>query len=179
MSYTAPMSTASRGTTCRRASNGRRSCSRARSCNTRRGSTACTRFLDRWIAAGRGDAPCLVGPAETLTYGELDERVNRIANVLVGKLGLVPGGRVLLRAANTPMWVAVFFAVLKAGGVVVATMPLLRAREIAYPLDKAKIGLALCDHRLAEELEKARPLAPGLAARRLLGRRRRRTASRR
>src|SRR5215212_4692758 len=124
---------------------------------------ACTRFLDRWIAAGRGDAPCLVGPAETLTYGELDDRVNRIANVLTGKLGLVPGGRVLLRAANTPMWVAVFFAVLKAGGVVVATMPMLRAREIAYPLDKAKIGLALCDHRLSEELEKARPLAPGLA----------------
>ena len=124
---------------------------------------ACTRFLDRWIAAGRGDAPCLVGPAETLTYGELDQRVNRIANVLTGKLGLVPGGRVLLRAANTPMWVAVFFAVLKAGGVVVATMPMLRAREIAYPLDKAKIGLALCDHRLSEELEKARPLAPGLA----------------
>ncbi|MFL5038069.1 MAG: AMP-binding protein, partial [Microvirga sp.] len=124
---------------------------------------ACTRFLDRWIAAGRGDAPCLVGPAETLTYGELAERVNRIANVLTGKLGLVPGGRVLLRAANTPMWVAVFFAVLKAGGVVVATMPMLRAREIAYPLDKAKIGLALCDHRLSEELEKARPLAPGLA----------------
>jgi len=124
---------------------------------------ACTRFLDRWIAAGRGDAPCLVGPAETLTYGELDARVNRIANVLTGKLGLVPGGRVLLRAANTPMWVAAFFAVLKAGGVVVATMPMLRAREIAYPLDKAKIGLALCDHRLEEELEKARPLAPGLA----------------
>ena len=66
------MSTASRATTCRRGSNGRRSCSRARSCNTRRGSMPARGFLDRWIAAGRGDAPCLIGPAETLTYGELD-----------------------------------------------------------------------------------------------------------
>ena len=75
--------------------------------------------------------------------------MNRIANVLVGKLGLVPGNRVLLRAANKPMMVAAYLAVLKAGGVVVATMPLLRARELAYPIDKAKIALALCDHRLA------------------------------
>ena len=121
-----------------------------------------THFLDRWIEEGRGDAPCLIGPAETLTYAQLQEQVNRIANVLVGTLGLVPGGRVLLRSANNPTWVAVFLAVLKAGGVVVATMPLLRAREIAYPLNKAKVTLALCDSRLAAELEKARPLAPDL-----------------
>src|SRR5215203_1194655 len=57
----------------------------------------CARFLDRWAAEGRADEPCLVSPAESLTYGQLHERVNRIANVLVQKLGLVPGGRVLLR----------------------------------------------------------------------------------
>ena len=73
----------------------------------------------------------------------------------------MPGNRVLLRAANTPMMVAACFAVLKAGGVVVATMPLLRARELAYPIDKAQITLALCDHRLADELEQARPLRAG------------------
>ena len=41
-------------------------------------------------------------------------------------------------------------------------MPLLRAKEIAYPLSKAKISLALCDHRLADEMEKAGALAPEL-----------------
>jgi 2-aminobenzoate-CoA ligase len=61
------------------------------------------------------------------------------------------------------MMVAATLAVIKAGGVVVATMPLLRAKEIAYPLNKAAIGLALCDHRLADEIEKARAAAPGLA----------------
>ncbi len=121
-----------------------------------------TRFLDRWIAEGRGDAPCLISPSETLTYRQLFERVNRIANVLVHKLGLVPGGRVLLRSANNPMMVAAYLAVLKAGGIVVATMPLLRGREIAYPLEKAKIALALCDHRLADEMEKARALSTEL-----------------
>jgi len=121
-----------------------------------------TRFLDRWIEAGRGDAPCLVTDAGTLTYADLHERVNRIANVLTGRLGLVPGGRVLLRSANNPMLVATYLAVLKAGGVVVATMPLLRAREIAYPIAKARIALALCDHRLADEMEKARALSPDL-----------------
>jgi 2-aminobenzoate-CoA ligase len=119
-------------------------------------------FLDRWVNEGRGDEPCLISPAETLTYRELQDRVNRICNVLVHKLGFVPGNRVLLRSANNPMMVAAYLAVLKAGGVVVATMPLLRAREIAYPLTKAKITIAFCDYRLAEELERARAMAPDL-----------------
>jgi len=119
-------------------------------------------FLDRWVDEGRGDEPCIISPAETLSYRQLQERVNRICNVLVHKLGFVPGNRVLLRSANNPMMVAAYLAVLKAGGVVVATMPLLRAKEIAYPLNKAKITIALCDHRLAVEMERARTMAPDL-----------------
>ena len=60
------------------------------------------------------------------------------------------------------MMVAAYLAVIKAGGVVVATMPLLRAKEIAYPIQKAKIKVALCDFRLDEEMEKARALVGGL-----------------
>ena len=119
-------------------------------------------LLDRWVATGRGNRPCLISPTQTLTYAQLAERVNRIANVLTRALGIVPGHRVLLRGPNSPMMVAAYLAVIKAGAVVVATMPLLRAKEIAYPIAKAKILLALCDHRLAEEMEKARALAPDL-----------------
>jgi 2-aminobenzoate-CoA ligase len=119
-------------------------------------------LLDRWLAAGHGERPCLIAPAETLTYAQLAERVNRIANVLTRDLGMVPGHRVLLRGPNSPMMVAAYLAVIKAGGVVVATMPLLRAKEIAYPIQKAKIKVALCDFRLDEEMEKARALAGGL-----------------
>jgi 2-aminobenzoate-CoA ligase len=121
-------------------------------------------LLDRWVAGTRAtaDAPCLISAAQSLSYAQLAEQVNRIANVLTRDLGLVPGNRVLLRGPNSPMMVACYFAVIKAGGVVVATMPLLRAKEVAYPLSKARIKLALCDIRLAEEMEKARALAPEL-----------------
>jgi 2-aminobenzoate-CoA ligase len=119
-------------------------------------------FLDRWIAEGQGDRLCLLGADESLSYRALQARVNRIGNALVNKLGLKTGNRVLLRSANSVTMAAAYLAVLKAGGIVVATMPLLRAREIAYPLNKARITLALCDHTLAAEMEKARPLAPEL-----------------
>jgi 2-aminobenzoate-CoA ligase len=115
-----------------------------------------TEWVDRWIAAGEGGRTCMISPSETLTYAQFHERVNRIANVLTRDLGMVPGNRVLLRGPNNPMMVAAYFAVIKAGGVVVATMPLLRAKELAYPLAKAKIALALCDSRLADEMEKAK-----------------------
>lgn len=119
-------------------------------------------FLDRWVEEGRGDDPCIFTNEKNYTYGELQALVNRIANVLVDQLGLVTGGRVLLRSANNPMMVAAYLAVVKAGGIAVATMPLLRAKEIAHPVQKTKISLALCDHTLADEIEKTKALAPEL-----------------
>jgi 2-aminobenzoate-CoA ligase len=121
-----------------------------------------TEFLDRWVAEGQGDHTCIIGTTESLTYAAFQAQVNRICNALVNKLGFKTGNRVLLRSANSITMAATYLAVLKAGGIVVATMPLLRAREIAYPLNKAEIALAFCDHILAEEMERARPMAPRL-----------------
>ena len=112
-------------------------------------------LLDRWVEQGHGERPCLIGNDLRFTYAELAAAVNRIARVLVERLGLAQGGRVLLRSANNPMMAACYLAVLKAGGIVVATMPLLRARELRHPIEKARIGLALCDARLADELAAA------------------------
>ena len=119
-----------------------------------------TELLDRMVERGCADKPVFHTPNQRWTYRELLERANRIARVLSDDLGLVPGNRVLLRAANNPMLVACWFGVLKAGGIAVTTMPLLRARELAVILDKAEIRLALCDERLALELEQARARAP-------------------
>src|SRR5262249_1887313 len=91
--------------------------------------TCVAALLDHWIDAGKGDRPALITPAETLSYAALQERVNRIANVLTRDLGMVTGNRVLLRAPNNAMIAAAWLAVIKAGGVAVATMPLLRAKE--------------------------------------------------
>ncbi len=77
-------------------------------------------------------------------------------------MGLVPGNRVLLRAPNNPMVAACWFGVLKAGGIAVGTMPLLRAKELTDIVTKAEISHALCDARLAEDLDAARPGCPTL-----------------
>ncbi len=115
-------------------------------------------LLDANVAAGRGDHAALVTPAETLTYRQLATRVNRIAHVLTRQMGMVPGNRVLLRSANNAWMVAAYFAVLKAGGIVVATMPLLRAKEIGEIVARGRITHALCDARLRAELDKLPPL---------------------
>jgi 2-aminobenzoate-CoA ligase len=77
-------------------------------------------------------------------------------------MGVVPGNRVLLRAPNNPMMAACWFAVMKAGAIAVATMPLLRAKELATIIDKAKVSHALCDARLADDLSAAVAQAPSL-----------------
>jgi 2-aminobenzoate-CoA ligase len=121
-----------------------------------------TELLDRWLAKGWQERPCLITATETVSYGALAERVNRIANVLVKDLALESGQRVLLRSANNPQFVAAYLAVMKMGAIAVATMPLLRAKELSFPINKAEISLSLCDFRLAEEMEKARAMAPAL-----------------
>ena len=121
-----------------------------------------TELLDRWIANGRGNHACVISPTESLSYAQFAERVNRIANVLTRDLGLVPGNRVMLRAPNNPMMAACYLAVMKAGGVVIGTMPLLRAKELSYVVTKAKVTIALCDHKLADEMEKTRAITSDL-----------------
>jgi 2-aminobenzoate-CoA ligase len=119
-------------------------------------------LLDRHVAEGRGERTALLGDGERWSYAELQQRANRIAQVLVHELGLVPGNRVLLRGANSPQLAACWFGVVKAGGIAVGTMPLLRARELATIALKAQVTHALCDERLADELNLALPQCPTL-----------------
>ncbi len=120
-------------------------------------------LLVRRVQAGDGERAALRGEREAWTYAELLDQAQRIAAVLVRDEGLVPGNRVLLRGANTPMLAACWLAVVLAGGVAVGTMPLLRARELATLIHKAQITHALCDARLADELAQAAALQPVLA----------------
>ena len=110
------------------------------------------KLLDNHIKEGRGNKICIRTFTETWTYNDLFEKANQIAHVLVDDLGLVSGNRVLLRSANNPMMVACWFAILKAGGIVVATMPLLRSKELTTIIDCAEISIALCDIELSEEM---------------------------
>jgi 2-aminobenzoate-CoA ligase len=112
-------------------------------------------LLDERIARYGADRPCLRTPTETWTYGDLLRHANQAARVLTEDLGVVPGNRVLLRGPNNPWLVAAWFAVLKAGGVAVTTMALLRSGEIAALAGITQPCLAICDHRFTAELDAA------------------------
>jgi len=121
-------------------------------------------LLDDAVARGMGPRLAVAAPdGLRWTYAELASRANRIARVLTEDFGLVPGNRVLLRGPNSPAMAACWFGVVKAGGIAVATMPLLRAKELTDIVRKAAISHALCDARLAAELDAARPACPTLA----------------
>jgi 2-aminobenzoate-CoA ligase len=120
-------------------------------------------LLDKAAAKGFGDKPMLRSPAGTLTYAQAAVEVNRIAQVLTEDLGLVPGNRVLLRGGNSVAMALSWLAVVKAGLIAVATMPLLRAKELGEIIEKARPVTALCDGRLLDELVTAQKEHPVLA----------------
>ena len=109
-------------------------------------------LTDRLVERGMGDNVALIGNGRRRTYKELSDWTNRIAHALVEDYGVKPGHRVLIRSANNPAMVACWLAAMKAGAVVVNTMPMLRAGELTKIVDKAEISLALCDTRLMEEM---------------------------
>jgi 2-aminobenzoate-CoA ligase len=117
-------------------------------------------LLDKTIAALGASRPCLLAPDEQWSYGDLARNACQVARVLTEDLGLVPGNRVLLRGPNNPQLVACWFGVLKAGGVAVAAMPLLRAGELSAICEIAQVTLALCDHRFTADLAAAQ--IPGM-----------------
>jgi 2-aminobenzoate-CoA ligase len=109
-------------------------------------------LTDRMVQRGFGDRNALVGNGRARTYKELADWTNRLAGALVQDYGVRPGNRVMIRSANNPAMVACWLAATKAGAVVVNTMPMLRAGELAKVIDKAQITHALCDTRLMDDL---------------------------
>jgi 2-aminobenzoate-CoA ligase len=113
---------------------------------------AAVELTDRMVERGFGDHTALIGHGRRRTYKELSDWTNRLAAALVEDYGVKPGARVLIRSANNPAMIACWLAATKAGAVVVNTMPMLRAGELTKIVDKAEIGIALCDTRILDEL---------------------------
>jgi 2-aminobenzoate-CoA ligase len=88
-------------------------------------------LTDRMVEKGFGDHTALIGNGRRRTYKELADWTSRLAHALVENYGVKPGNRVLIRSANNPAMVACWLAATKAGAVVVNTMPMLRAGELA------------------------------------------------
>ena len=119
-------------------------------------------LLDRAADKGWADRPMLRSPGLVLTYAQAAARVSAIHQVLVQDLGLQPGNRVLLRGGNSIGMALAWLAVVRAGLVAVATMPLLRAKELGDIIEKAQPLAALCDARLLDELAHAQAAQPVL-----------------
>jgi 2-aminobenzoate-CoA ligase len=118
-------------------------------------------LLDANADGDRGGRPAIHAGEQTVTYAELARRVNRLSHGLRAA-GLEPGDRVLLRLPNVPEFIVAWLACQKAGIVTVATMPMLRARELAYVAEDADTKAAIVWGGLREELERAQAQAPVL-----------------
>ncbi len=113
---------------------------------------AVVELLDRNVAKGNGNRLLLRDARESLTYAQVLDRVNQRARVLIEDMQLVPGNRVLLRGGNSIDMAIAWLAIVKVGMIAVATMPMLRARELTAVINKGQISHALCATDLLEEL---------------------------
>jgi 2-aminobenzoate-CoA ligase len=125
-------------------------------------------LFERARAAGHADRPLFRSDERTLSYAQAQAEVNRLANALTVDLGLVPGNRVLLRGGNSVAMALAWLATVQAGLVAVATMPLLRAKELGAIIAKAQPSVALCDVKLQDELKAALAADPATAGMALL-----------
>ncbi len=88
------------------------------------------------------DSPCTIFKGAKISYPEMNEITDRLAAGLA-EIGVKKGDRIGIFMPNTPQFVIAYFAVLKAGGVVVATNPLYTPREIEHQVNDAGIQIML------------------------------------
>ncbi len=119
-------------------------------------------LLDKNIQQGYGDRPAIFSSEGVLTYSQMQLQVDKVAHVLTHDMSLVPGNRVLLRSANNAMLAICWCAVAKARLIIVATMPLLREKELVDIIEKAQTSAAICDRHLDAELQVAQKRCPVL-----------------
>jgi 2-aminobenzoate-CoA ligase len=101
------------------------------------------------------EAPAVINDQGIWTYGDMRGLSDRIARLLTEEEGLLPGNRVLLRGPNGATLFAAWLGVLKAGGIVVTTMPVLRSGEVATILERARVHHAIVDDRFLDDFMKA------------------------
>ena len=100
------------------------------------------------LAGGHGSRPAIYMNDVCWTYDELDLISSKVASILTNNYGLIPGNRVLLRGNNTPMLAALWYGVLKAGGVVISTMTMLRQKELDAIIDVGKPNVIIIEDNL-------------------------------
>ncbi len=111
-------------------------------------------FLDE-AASKTPDHACTIFKGATLTYKQVNDMTDQLAAGLVS-LGVKKGQPVGILMPNIPQFVIAYYAILKAGGVVVAMNPTYTPREMEKPLNDAGIELVLAMSKFYNTLNEAR-----------------------
>ncbi|WP_227377676.1 acyl-CoA synthetase [Haladaptatus halobius] len=115
---------------------------------------AATELVDRHVEEGRGENVAIYFEDETITYKELQVRINRLGNSLLN-LGIEPGDRVVIRFTNRPEAIVSCLATQKIGAVALPSMKLLRAKELTYIINDAEATAVIVYDDLLNEIEQA------------------------
>jgi long-chain acyl-CoA synthetase len=104
------------------------------------------------------DRPAIGEGGAEISYGQLNDRCNRIATGLI-KMGVRAGDRIGLCAPNSADWIAFYFGVLKAGAVAITLANALRRDELALLLNHAKPRFIFAGEDKLADLESLRDSA--------------------
>src|SRR5215510_11670805 len=105
-----------------------------------------------WVAAHRKDRPALTWDGGSLSYAQLDDQVGRIAAGLLTRHGLRAGGRVALAMHNCWEFLPLLYGIWRSGLVAVPLNSKLHAREMAWILGHANVGLCCASPEIAAAL---------------------------
>ena len=109
-------------------------------------------LVDRHVRDGRGGRTAIICGHEAVTYAQVAERSNRVANGL-RQLGLRREDRVLLLLLDTPAFAYAFFGALKLGAVPIPTNTLLKSQDYRYMLNDSRARIAMVSEPLVAQIE--------------------------
>jgi len=104
-------------------------------------------LVDRHVREGRGDRVAILCGDESVTYAQVAERSNRVANGLRA-LGVRREERVVLLLLDGPAFVYCFLGVLKLGAVAIPTNTLLKPHDYRYLLNDSRARLLIVGESL-------------------------------
>src|SRR5262245_46846075 len=108
-------------------------------------------FVDRPVAEGRGGKVAFFYEDTALTYGQLQELVNRTGNALLD-LGVQREQRVLCVLLDSPEFLAAFWGAMKVGAVPIPVTSMMRAQGYLYFMDDSRAPLAIVSEPLLAEV---------------------------
>jgi benzoate-CoA ligase family protein len=111
-------------------------------------------FIDRHLAEGRADKDAIRTIDESVTYGQLAERVNRSGN-LFKSLGIDKGDRILMYVTDCPAFFYAFFGAIKAGFIPVPVNTMLRTDDYRYLIDDSKCAVLIHSAEFSETVRDA------------------------